>query len=225
MGELLMVLERVLEAEVMDTPREAMDYDAMDHSRANQSFVDDLLAAVAEPGDILDLGTGTAQIPVEICQRQPDCRIMAADLSVHMLEVARYNIEIAGLIEQIQLAQMDAKELPSPGDYFDTVICNGTLHHFADPSVVLAEAIRVTKPAGRLFFRDLLRPDSEEEVAALVQSVAGEANADQQRLFADSLRAGLTLQEVQELVVRLGFDAATVSQTSNRHWTWSAAAM
>jgi ubiquinone/menaquinone biosynthesis C-methylase UbiE len=225
MGELLMVLERVLEAEVMDTPQEAMDYDAMDHSQANKSFVDDLLAAVAEPGDILDLGTGTAQIPVEICQRQPDCRIMAADLSVHMLEVARYNIEIAGLIEQIQLAQMDAKDLPSPDDYFDTVICNGTLHHFADPSVVLAEAIRVTKPAGRLFFRDLLRPDSEEEVAALVQSVAGEANADQQQLFANSLRAGLTLQEIQELVLRLGFDAATVSQTSNRHWTWIATAM
>ena len=32
---------------------------------------------------------------------------MAADLSVHMLEVARYNIEIAGLIEQIQLAHME----------------------------------------------------------------------------------------------------------------------
>jgi ubiquinone/menaquinone biosynthesis C-methylase UbiE len=217
-----MVLERVLEAEVMDTPQEAMDYDSMDHSQANQSFVDDLLATVDQPGDTLDLGTGTAQIPVELCQRQPGCRVMAADFSVPMLEMARYNIEIAGLIEQIQLAHLDAKALPCPDDYFDTVICNGTLHHFADPSIVLAEAIRVTKPGGRLFFRDLLRPDSEEEVSALVQSFAGQASERQQQLFADSLRAGLTLQEIQELVARLGFDAATVSRTSDRHWTWNA---
>jgi ubiquinone/menaquinone biosynthesis C-methylase UbiE len=216
------VLERVLEAELMDTPQEAMDYDAMDHSEVNQAFVDDFLAVVEKPGDVLDLGTGTAQIPVELCQRQPDCRVMAADLSVHMLEAARYNIEIACLIEQIQLAHMDAKSIPSPDDYFDSVICNGTLHHFADPFVVLSEAIRVTKPGGRLFFRDLLRPDSEEELSTLVQSYAGEASQRQQQLYADSLRAGLTLQEVQELVTRLGFDAATVSRTSDRHWTWNA---
>ncbi len=64
-----MVLERVLETEVMDTQQESMDYDAMDHSEANQSFVADLLAVGGGSGDILDLGTGTAQIPVLLCEQ------------------------------------------------------------------------------------------------------------------------------------------------------------
>jgi hypothetical protein len=32
----------------------------------------------------------------------------------------------------------------------------------------------------------------------------------------------LTLGEVRELVSRLGFDPARVTQTSDRHWTWAA---
>src|SRR4051812_18377213 len=88
-----MPLDRRLEPEVMESAEEAADYDAMDHSQVNRVFVDDLLAAInrdprSEIGsqdtsiqptsdlgsltslfDILDLGTGTALIPVELCKR------------------------------------------------------------------------------------------------------------------------------------------------------------
>ena len=30
------------------------------------------------------------------------------------------------------------------------------------------------------------------------------------------------LDEIRQMVVRLGFDAETVQQTTDRHWTWSA---
>ena len=39
------MLPRTLEPEVMDSPEEARDYDAMDHAEVNRKFVDDLLAA------------------------------------------------------------------------------------------------------------------------------------------------------------------------------------
>ena len=42
------MLERVLEPEVMDTPAEARDYDAMDHAEVNRLFVDDLVPHLAE---------------------------------------------------------------------------------------------------------------------------------------------------------------------------------
>ena len=38
------MLPRVLEPEVMDSPDEARDYDAMDHGQVNRAFVNDLLA-------------------------------------------------------------------------------------------------------------------------------------------------------------------------------------
>lgn len=65
------MLARTLEPEVMDTPEEALAYDSMDHADVNRVFVDDFLAADPEAGEILDLGTGTALIPIELCRRAP----------------------------------------------------------------------------------------------------------------------------------------------------------
>ena len=41
-------------------------------------------------------------------------------------------------------------------------------------------------------------------------------------LFEDSLRAALSVEEIQALVSELGFAGSTVVATSDRHWTWSA---
>lgn len=215
-----MSLQRVLEPELMDTPQQAMEYDSMDHSEANRSFVDDLLAAGGR-GDLLDLGTGTAQIPVELCRQGFEGRIMAADLSVSMLEIARLNIEIAGVIDRVQLAQADAKNLLFADAYFDCVACNGMLHHFAEPLLVLQGCLRVLRPGGLLFCRDLLRPDSDEAVQQSVQTYAGSANETQRKMFEDSLRAAFTLEEVRALVAQLGYGAETAQATSDRHWTWN----
>ena len=42
-----MPLDRVLEVEVMDTPEESRDYDAMDHATVNRVFVRDGVTALA----------------------------------------------------------------------------------------------------------------------------------------------------------------------------------
>ncbi len=65
------MLTRVLEPEVMDSEAEARDYDSMDHAAVNARFAADFLAEGPVHGVILDLGTGTAQIPVELCRRAP----------------------------------------------------------------------------------------------------------------------------------------------------------
>ncbi len=135
------MLQRVLETELMDTADEVREYDAMDHREVNCQFVEDLLAVCPEPKDVLDVGTGTAQIPVELCRRVATCRVMAADMARAMLEQARYQIEIAGLIGRIQLDRSDAKRMLYKDGMFDVVMCNGTLHHFADPRIVLAESL------------------------------------------------------------------------------------
>ncbi len=216
------MLERVLEPELMDSAEEARDYDRMDHSAVNRVFADDFFASGFEGGEVLDLGTGTAQIPVEICRRNPDCRIMATDAAVHMLDLARYNVEGAGLRERIQLAKADAKRLAFRDGMFDAVISNSIVHHIPGPSAVLAEAVRVTRPSGRLFFRDLMRPVSRDELDRLVTTYAGNENEHARTMFAESLHAALTVAEMQALVEILGFGPETVRATSDRHWTWTA---
>ena len=219
-----MPLSRVLEPEVMDTPDEARDYDAMDHSHVNRVFVDDLLATGADlsQGEILDLGTGTAQIPIELCRQHADCRVLAVDLSIQMLELARYNVEVAGFAPRIQLDHIDAKRLPYADSRFAVVMSNSIIHHIPEPLAVLQDALRVLAPGGLLFFRDLLRPDSDAEVRHLVQTYAGNENEHSRKMFDDSLRAALTLDEVRSLVAQLGYSPDTLRATSDRHWTWNA---
>ena len=134
--------------------------------------------------------------------------------------VSIYNVEIGGYIERIMLDHVDAKRLPYDDQSFSVVISNSIVHHIADPIVVLREANRVAAQDGLLFFRDLLRPNSDAEVAELVASYAGDANPHQQQMFEDSLRAALSLEEIRSAVEQLGFDPGTVTATSDRHWTW-----
>ena len=98
---------------------------------------------------------------------------------------------------------------------------NSIVHHIPGPAGVLAEAVRVLKPGGLIFFRDLLRPDSDAEVERLVALYAAECNDHQRAMFEASLRAALTLEEVVALVEPLGFAANSVQATSDRHWTWT----
>src|SRR5690348_5555240 len=97
------MLDRVLEPEVMDCAEEARDYDAMDHTAVNRVFVADFLAVWTAAVPILDLGTGTAQIPIELCKTAPTAQVVAVDLAEHMLELGRANVRRASLEDRLKL--------------------------------------------------------------------------------------------------------------------------
>jgi ubiquinone/menaquinone biosynthesis C-methylase UbiE len=219
------MLKRVLEPEVMDSPDEAAAYDDMDHTEVNQRFVGDLIAFVNDGGlstAILDVGTGTGQIPIELCRQATGCRVIGIDLSPSMIDLGRSNVREAGFASRISLELVDAKQLPFADGEFPVVISNSIVHHIPEPFGVLAESVRVTAPGGAVFFRDLLRPPDDAAVKRLVHLYAGHDDETQQRLFDDSLRASLSLAEVRDIVRQLGFDPMSVRTTSDRHWTWAA---
>ncbi len=216
------MLERVLEPELMDDPDEAHSYNEMNHSEVNRRFVEELLACGELGNDILDLGTGTALIPIELCHQHPTCRVMASDAATSMLDLARYNVAVASVELRIQLHYGDSKQLKFEDDMFDGVISNSLIHHVPEPRTMLSEIVRVCKPGGRVFIRDLYRPDSIEEVESLVKTYTINETTYNQQLFRQSLCAALTLQEIRQMVAELGFAAETVQMTSDRHWTWAA---
>src|SRR3954471_1672951 len=228
------MLKRVLEPELMDSEHDAREYDAMDHSAVNAQFVTDLLAAISDwslkrpvhpesaPLRVLDLGAGTAQIPIELARRAPNIHITAIDAAESMLRVARDSIARAGFSKRIEVLHADAKQLALAAASFAIVISNSIVHHIANPQVILAEAARVAMPGGLLFHRDLARPNDEANLEHLVETYAPGGTGYQRKLFAESLRAALTLEEASDLVTDLGFAADTVHLTSDRHWTWIA---
>ncbi len=223
------MLPRVLEPEVMDTAQEAADYDAMDNREPNERFASDCLrfARFSTGARALDVGTGTALLPIAMCERAPGVSFVAVDLADHMLALAKRNVEIARLGARVDVRKVDAKRLPFRDGEFDAVVSNSIVHHVPDPRVALAEMRRVA--ARVLFVRDLLRPESDAAVARLVALHGGEPassaaddvarHARQVALLEASLRAALTVDEVRALVQDLGIPARAVSQTSDRHYT------
>ena len=149
----------------------------MDHSEVNDRFVADFLAAhgPCRGGEILDVGTGTARIPIALARADPQARILALDLAQNMLGARRR--------EHRRGRRDGSHPLPAAGTSrgwrdsgkrgFRGVISNTIIHHIPDPAPALEAMKARVAPGGTLMVRDLARPDSREEVARLVELYAG----------------------------------------------------
>ena len=220
-------LPRILEPELMDEPDDVLEYDRMDHHEVNQLFVTDFLCCAsdnsryrnADSPEILDLGTGTALIPQLLVNRERDCHVTAIDKGPNTIAYAGQRIEQQRMGDRIETRLEDSCQLSFEDNRFDAIISNSLIHHLAEPVHCFHEAVRVLKPGGLLFFRDLLRPENRQKVEQLVMRHATEGTAAQQQLLRQSLEAALTLEEVRQLLRDIPGLQIELSQTSDRHWT------
>lgn len=117
--------------------------------RWSRLYVPALLAAAKiAPGQlVLDVATGTGEAALLAAPRiLPSGRVVGADISLPMLEVAR--AKIAG--RRITLIVMDGQRLACLDQSFDAVICQLGLTLLPDVARGLEEFRRVLRPGGRL---------------------------------------------------------------------------
>ncbi len=107
---------------------------------------------------MLDLGTGTGRM-LEIFSGHYR-RAIGIDLSREMLAMARSNLEQAG-ITHAQVRHGDVCTSPVDRDSCDLITIHQVLHYFDEPALVIKEAARVLRPAGRLVIVDFA-PHSHE---------------------------------------------------------------
>src|SRR4051812_38787515 len=85
------------------------------------------------PLRILDLATGSADIPQAICrwgeEEGYDVSFVATDISEPILRVAKRRIENVGLADRVEFAVCDAGHLPFGDGSFDFVTCSLAFHH------------------------------------------------------------------------------------------------
>ncbi|WP_066349477.1 class I SAM-dependent methyltransferase [Geminocystis sp. NIES-3708] len=212
-------MDRILEPEVMDNDTEAFEYDQMDFTEVNTDFA--LLASKlkGKEAKVLDIGTGTAQIPIILADLQPKWHIIAVDLAESMLKLARQNIQKAGKSQQIAVTLVDGKKMPYDDHHFDVIMSNSLVHHIPNPLDLFREINRVVKPQGSILIRDLLRPKSENDIEEILKRANLDYNPRQKQLFKDSLHAALTLDEMKEIISQIGWHNAKIYQSSSRHWT------
>ncbi|MGW5315957.1 class I SAM-dependent methyltransferase [Nocardia thailandica] len=108
----------------------------------------DTADATAPGGTVLDIGTGPGRLLAELAARRPELRLHGADLSPHMIDLARRRVDGA------ELVVADVAELPFPDGAFDTVVSSLSMHEWPDLPAAARELRRVLRPQGRLMVYD-----------------------------------------------------------------------
>jgi ArsR family transcriptional regulator len=142
--------------------RHAEDWDTLRSLHSPDLPVEQALAAMLGEGALgalLDVGTGTGRMAELFAPRAT--RVTALDKSPEMLRAARARLDKLPA-DTVELVQGDFTALPFSDGRYDTVLFHQVLHYALDPSLVLAEAARVTRQGGRVAIVDFAAHDREE---------------------------------------------------------------
>ncbi|MCP5044632.1 MAG: class I SAM-dependent methyltransferase [bacterium] len=183
------------EPEFRRLQREYFEAPEVDHFRwtvRGEGFAeteDELLAqvcgSVAAP--CLEIGCGEGNNLARLT-RHVAC--VGVDLFVRKLHFAASQIPTA------TLAVASADQLPFASASFGSVVIRDVLHHMEDPRAVVAEAVRVLAPGGRLW---LLEPNAMNPIVALqILLIPAEAGARKFNAgYVASLLDGLPLKDLE----------------------------
>jgi ubiquinone/menaquinone biosynthesis C-methylase UbiE len=163
------------------------------------------------PAEILDLATGSGDIPRELLQwarrHERALRLTLTDVSPQILDVARDTLADA---PGVTFALCDARETPFPDRAFDVVLCSLTLHHFAPD-----DAVRVLREMDRLSRTGFILNDIRRGAAGFVTAWAASRVATRNRLTRHdmplSVRRAYTPDELRALLQAAGIAGATVT--------------
>ncbi len=107
------------------------------------------LNGVGVPGvHLLDIGSGPGYLLADLSRRFPDAELRGVELSQTAIAAARTRAPRAAFL------QRDLIGSPEPPEdwrsWADTAICSEVLEHVDEPGVLLANAMSLLKPGGRL---------------------------------------------------------------------------
>lgn len=151
------------------------------------------LKHLREPVTVLDVGSGAADIPLDLARRLPLVRPVAFDLSETMLSLATGLPRVRG----------DVRRLPFGDRSVDYVITTHFFHHLTDDQIVgtLREFDRIARRG--IIVNDLLR---RRRALVWIKLLTLFANRYVRVDGPLSVRRGFTVPEVEALARRAGLD-------------------
>jgi len=93
-------------------------------------------------GTVVDLGSGTGYLAIEIARMSPSLEVVGIDLSREMINIS----ERRGKgVNNVRFELHNATMLPLMNDSVDLIISTGSMHHWKKPIEVFNECYRVLK--------------------------------------------------------------------------------
>ena len=111
-------------------------------------------AALPVRGRLLDLGTGTGDVPLAALRAQPGLSPVGADFSEGMLRAGRARAGGSG----VRWLSTDALQLPFPASTFDAVTSAFLMRNVIDLERAFGEQQRVLRPGGKVVCLDTTPP-------------------------------------------------------------------
>jgi ubiquinone/menaquinone biosynthesis C-methylase UbiE len=148
---------------------------------------------------VLDIGTGSGLLVVEIAKSIPGCHITGIDISEDMLKIARENVSRANIAAGTVFQAASAAALPFPDNGFDIVVSSASLHLWQDPVKIFNEMARVAAPGGYCLIWDNLRVAGLNPFLSLTGRLMG-MNQSQCRLWLKAVNSSYTTSEVKVLL-------------------------
>ena len=110
--------------------------------------------------DLLDIGSGPATYPIQLCRKFLRLRATIFDLTGTLKITARYVCE-AGLENRIRLIGGDYRTDPIPGDY-DIIFLSNIIHGegFENNRLLIRKLVSNLKPGGRMVVKDHILDES-----------------------------------------------------------------
>jgi SAM-dependent methyltransferase len=138
---------------------------------AGEAIIEGL--AIADDQRHLDVAAGTGEPGLSIAKLAPNGRVVLADLSAEMLEVAARRATEQGLTN-VETAVCSADDLPFDDATFDSVGVRFGYMFFPDLARATAEFVRVLKPGGRLCSSVWIKPEQNPWTTIALEAIATE---------------------------------------------------
>ncbi len=213
------MVDRILEPELMDDPKQAEAYARADFAEENQGFIDQFKEYFPEfsQGRVLDLGCGPGDIPIRFAKLYPACQVIGIDASAPMIQLGEQAVKQAGLADRITL-RCERYEEVAGARVVDAAISNSLLHHLPNPLQFWQKLRQLVKPGAPVLVMDLLRPDSPEAAQAIVDQYAANEPDILRRDFYNSLLAAFTEDEIGSQLARMNLTRLLIDIPDDRHW-------
>jgi ubiquinone/menaquinone biosynthesis C-methylase UbiE len=154
---------------------------------------------------IVDLGSGSGLLSVEILKQIPDAVVIGIDPLTKMLVLAKENIRdvSSGRFEAVQGV---SENIPLKNNSVDVIVSRFSLPYWKHPAQSFLEMNRILQPHGKVVFEGLNRDFPFWKLFVIkIHMLVNKAGKNVARYHIDAYKDAHTIQQVEQLFSNAGF--------------------